>query len=150
MSKFYDFCEALRAGHYDDNLETMKNLLTDRRSKLAQLNMSAMVPGSHVVIVGDIRPVYLVGHVAKVVKVNQTTVSISFLQPIYGTGGRTRPIKDCRVPIMCVVPTSKENVDAYVKNIKPTGPTAVRPNRWNGFNMVDEEAAIMRAEARGS
>jgi hypothetical protein len=25
MSKFYDFCEALRAGHYDDNLETMKS-----------------------------------------------------------------------------------------------------------------------------
>jgi hypothetical protein len=143
MSKFYDFCEALRAGHYDDNLETMKNLLTDRRSKLAQLNMSAVVPDSHVIIVGNIRPVYLVGHIAKVTKVNQTTVSISFLQPIYGTGGRAHPIKDCRVPITCCEPVSQAKVDEYVKNIKPIkayGPTAMRNNRWNPD----------RAEAMGS
>jgi hypothetical protein len=93
-----------------------------------------MVPGSHVIIVGNLRPVYLVGHIAKVTKVNKTTVSISFLQPIYGTGGRSRPIKDCNVPLTCVESVSQAKVDEYVKNIKPIqayGPTAVRNQRWS-------------------
>ncbi len=153
MSKYNEFITNLRDGHYDDNLESIRMLVTNRREKLAQLEGSAMVPGSHVIICGDIRPVYLVGHIAKVTKVNQSTVSISFLKPIYGTGGRTRPIVDCRVPVTCVQLAPQKNVDEYIqKHAKAVGPTAMRQNRWNGPNMVNdaEEAAIARAEPRGS
>jgi hypothetical protein len=145
---FQKFMQDLRAGEYDDNLGQVKDLIENRRQKLAQLNASAILPGSHVKIVGNIRPVYLVGNIAKVTKVNQSTVSISFLQPIYGTGGRSRPITDCRIPLTCVEPASKDEVDTYVKNMKPTGPTATRSNRWNGFNMVNDDFEIERRIAR--
>ena len=125
---FQKFMQDLRAGEFDDNLAQVKDLVENRRLKLAQLNATTIVPESHVKIVGNIRPVYLVGHIAKVNKVNQSTVSLSFLQPIYGNGGRLRPIQDCRIPLTCVEPATLNEVDAYIKNMKPVGPTAVRKN----------------------
>jgi len=89
---------AILAGNCDDDLDEITNTIKLRRSQISQNTMLILNPGDSVEING-IRPKYLNGLTAEVIKVNQTRVSVRF-----GNDAQRHANQVCTVPGSCVTP----------------------------------------------
>lgn len=72
-------------GKLDGHLSALAAAIRDRQKAIAQRDMGSLQPGDMVAFTGKIRPAYLAGLTATVVRVNQTTVTVSVPRaPAYG------------------------------------------------------------------
>lgn len=124
--QFAEVVKEIYNGNFDEQLDELQQQIDLRRKYTKIRKTYSMRVGDYVKINGNLRPAYIVGHVAKITKVNQATIEVDFLQPIYGPQ-KSRPWhKKVKVPINCVETTTNLEVEEYKKYIPP-----VRENRWD-------------------
>jgi len=93
-----DIIKAIRAGDLDEDISLVTEALTARQAARAL----SVRPGEKVRFNGNIKPKYLVGVLASVVKVNSKTVTCRIDDP--ATAGRFQG--DVRVPVSLIEPVT--------------------------------------------
>src|ERR1700747_699954 len=84
-------------GKHDDELDAIIAAVDGRRKGLASLMVAGINPGDTVQFTDNIRPKYLIGKTATVVRVNRASVVIDFPSDPT-TYGRLAGSKDVRCP----------------------------------------------------
>ncbi len=97
----HDILTTIANGQLDNHLDTLQHAIKARRDYLAASTAAILKPGDTVTI-QNTRPKYLIGQHATVEKLNHSTVSVRFNDPMaarrFGSG-------TVRVPITCVTRT---------------------------------------------
>lgn len=84
-------------GHYDRDFDIIKGCIDSRKKALVSIRTASIRPGDRVRIV-DTRPKYLIGQLATVERVNQTTVTAKLDRTV----GKFRMEHNIRIPVACV------------------------------------------------
>lgn len=92
--KLDEITSAILSGSMDDHMAQIKLAMDQRKQYLKATMMRKLVPGD-MVVVDNIRPKAICGLMAKVNKVNRTTLSVTF-GPDAG-----RYAGPCKVPASC-------------------------------------------------
>lgn len=141
---------AITEGRYDHAIDALKQAINQRST---QLKRASHAVGDTVKIIGPIRPNYLIGHLATVVRVNNNTVTVDFLQPVRGPQSLKAFHKNVRIPIHNVSTVTPSEEKAYRDNLKAplAAPERSRDFFQNGkmlsLQQIREQREEMRREA---
>jgi hypothetical protein len=88
-----DLAMAIMSGQYDADLDTLTNVIRERRKQQEQVKGMFLRPGDRVCFNDKVRPKYLRGAQATVVKVNKTRAVIQLDDKTgrFGTGNTNAP-----------------------------------------------------------
>lgn len=133
---------AITEGRYDHAIDALKQAINQRST---QLKRASHAVGDTVKVIGPIRPAYLIGHLATVVRVNANTITINFLQPVRGPQS-TKAFTQVRIPVDNIEKVTPTEEKTYRDSLKKFSPPPSRPNRWTGKQVSLEEISEMRRE----
>jgi len=77
------------AGNHDAHLDAISNAIALRRSQLSEQKKSSLCVGDIVRFNNKTKPRYMIGHKAKVTKINQKRVQVTMLNGGVGRFGST-------------------------------------------------------------
>lgn len=97
MTNLSDIIKGIDAGDFDADLSYLTEYIRGRRDYLAQQQASELAPGDTVRL-DDIRPKYLIGATATVVRVRQKKVVCTLDHP----NGKFPPGAEVAIPLVCV------------------------------------------------
>lgn len=79
-----EFYTAILTGRVDAGIDRLERALDERRKALARRVLSGLNPGDTVRFTDKVRPRYLIGATASVVRVNNATAVVRLTSPVYG------------------------------------------------------------------
>jgi hypothetical protein len=89
-----DILDGIFEGEYDDSLDQITDAVQERRRANARKTTRRLNPGDEVRFSGEIRPKYLIGMTATVVKINRQSVVVSCPNdPAYGRFSGSRNVR---------------------------------------------------------
>ena len=97
MTKLDALTEAIHNGEFDNDLSYLADVIKERRNYQAQTELRTLVAGDTIVL-DDIRPKYLIGAKATVVRINRTKVVATFNAP----NGKFAAGTEVTIPAACV------------------------------------------------
>lgn len=120
MEAHIELIARITAGEMDDHFIEIKDAIRNRQSVLDHKKRQFLAPGDKVTFAPNIRPKYLAGGTAEVVKVLQKNVTIKILDipQSVGMGNRFRPGQVIRCPIDLLIAddpneAARKIVEAY-------------------------------------